>query len=124
MGPHFAEIDSRLGPFTLSMFEVGSYDPAWPDVHLGPEQALEAHRASKGKYMLPVHWSTFVMGNHGWTEPGERLLAAATPADRLLLPKPGQRLQLEPIDAELPKERWWPSAPWRTSEQAPIQSSQ
>jgi L-ascorbate metabolism protein UlaG (beta-lactamase superfamily) len=124
MGPHFTEIGKRLGPFDLSMFEVGSYDPAWPDVHLGPEQALEAHRASNGKYMLPVHWSTFVMGNHSWTEPGERLLAAANPKDKLLLPKPGQRISLNPLDAELPQTRWWPDTPWRTAEEAPIVSHQ
>ena len=124
MGPHFSEIGKRLGPFDLSMFEVGSYDPAWPDVHLGPEQALEAHRASNGNYMLPVHWSTFVMGNHGWTEPGERLLASSTPKDQLLLPKPGQRISLAPKDIDLPKKSWWPTQPWRTAEQVPIQSNQ
>ncbi len=124
MGPHFTEIGQRLGPFDLSMFEVGSYDPAWPDVHLGPEQALEAHRASNGRYMLPVHWSTFVMGNHGWTEPGERLLAAANPEDKLLLPTPGQRISLNPLEAELPQTRWWPDTPWRTAEEAPIVSHQ
>ena len=124
MGPHFAEIGQRLGPFDLSMFEVGSYDPAWPDVHLGPEQALEAHRVSNGKYMLPVHWSTFVMGNHSWTEPGERLLAAANPEDHLILPTPGQRISLNPSDAELPQTRWWPDTPWRTAEEAPIVSHQ
>ena len=123
MGPHFEEIGKRLGPFTLSMFEVGSYDPAWPDVHLGPEQALDAHRASNGVYMLPVHWSAFVMGNHGWTEPAERLLVAATPEDNLLLPKPGERVSLMSQNDKLPQERWWPQESWRTAEQAPIKSN-
>lgn len=118
-GPHFAEIGQRLGPFDLTMLEVGSYDPAWPDVHLGPEQALKAHRDVKGRHLLPVHWATFVMGNHGWTEPGERLLAARTDADSLLLPRPGQRV-IASGDAELPRERWWPTTPWRSAAQAPI----
>jgi L-ascorbate metabolism protein UlaG (beta-lactamase superfamily) len=121
MGPHFAAIGDRLGPFDLTLAEAGSYDPAWPDVHLGPEQALLAHRALRGRHLLPVHWATFVMGNHGWVEPGERLLAAARPEDGLLLPAPGQRLDLT-ID-DLTPRRWWPDAPWRTAAQAPIHSS-
>ena len=123
MGPHFAEIGSRLGPFTLTLPEVGSYDPAWPDVHLGPEQALAAHRALGGQLLLPVHWAAFVMGNHGWTEPGERLLAAATPADGLLLPPPGRRLDLTAAPETWPKTPWWPEAPFRTAAESPIVST-
>lgn len=124
MGPHFKEIGNKLGPFDLSMFEVGSYDPAWPDVHLGPEQAIQAHRDSNGTYMLPVHWSAFVMGNHGWTEPAERLLVKAKPEDKLLLPKPGERISLSPMAETVPQAPWWPKTPWRTAEEAPIQSNQ
>ena len=122
MGPHFAEIGKRLGPFDLTLPEVGSYDPAWPDVHLGPEQALDAHRAVGSRYLLPVHWGAFVMGNHSWTEPGERLLAAAQPADGLLLPHPGQRVDLTRAEA-LPRDRWWPDTPFRTAAAVPIVSS-
>lgn len=123
MGPHFAEIASRLGPFTLTMPEVGSYDPAWPDVHLGPEQALDAHRALGGELLLPVHWGAFVMGNHSWTEPGERLLAAATPTDGLLLPPPGRHLDLTADPDAWPKARWWPDTPFRTAAESPIVST-
>lgn len=126
-GPHFAEIGRRLGPFELTMQEIGSYSPSWPDVHLGPEQALMAHRDVGGQVLLPVHWATFVMSNHGWTEPGERILAAAEPGDGLLLPRPGQRLVLagEPVAAAepLPTTRWWPDAPWRTAAAFPIRSN-
>ena len=123
MGPHFAEIKERLGPFDLTMPEVGSYDPAWPDVHLGPEQALAAHRILESRYLLPVHWGAFVMGNHSWTEPGERLLMAATPADGLLLPAPGERIDFTVDDAALPGTPWWPETPFRTAEQTPIIST-
>lgn len=121
-GPHFAEIGRRLGPFDLTLIEVGSYDSAWPDVHLGPEQALQAYRDVRGRHLLPVHWATFVMGNHGWTEPGERLLAAISPSDSLILPRPGQRVIASP-ETDLPRERWWPETPWRTATQAPIVST-
>ena len=121
-GPHFAEIGKRLGPFDVTFPEAGSYDAAWPDVHLGPEQALQAHRDVGGRHLLPVHWSAFVMGNHSWTEPGERLLAAATPKDGLVLPRPGQRLVFDDV-ADLPRARWWPVSPWRSAKDAPIVST-
>ena len=62
------------------------------------------------------------MGNHGWTEPGERLLAAATSSDGLVLPRPGRRLVFND-DADLPHAGWWPATPWRTAHQAQIVST-
>ena len=50
------EIGDRLGPFDLTMFEVGAYNRAWPDWHIGPEQAVDAHRIVRGEVFLPVHW--------------------------------------------------------------------
>ncbi|AHG88362.1 hypothetical protein J421_0825 [Gemmatirosa kalamazoonensis] len=76
----FAEIGARLGPFDLTMIEVGAYDALWPDVHLGPEQAVRAHVLSGGGVMLPLHWGLFDLALHGWTEPAERTLAAAAAA--------------------------------------------
>jgi L-ascorbate metabolism protein UlaG (beta-lactamase superfamily) len=40
----FAEVGERFGPFDLTMIEIGAYDAMWADVHLGPEQAVRAHR--------------------------------------------------------------------------------
>jgi L-ascorbate metabolism protein UlaG (beta-lactamase superfamily) len=71
------EIGRRLGPFDLTMIEAGAYDALWADVHLGPEQAVLAHRLVRGDVMLPVHWGLFDLALHGWTEPMERVLAAA-----------------------------------------------
>jgi L-ascorbate metabolism protein UlaG (beta-lactamase superfamily) len=56
--PGLRTIGDRLGPFDLTMIEVGQYDQAWPDWHLGPEQAIEAHRRVRGSVMLPVHWGS------------------------------------------------------------------
>ena len=38
----YAAIGKRLGPFDLVMLEVGAFHPSWGDIHLGPENALEA----------------------------------------------------------------------------------
>ncbi len=111
-------IGERLGPFDLTMIEVGQYDRAWPDWHLGPEQAVEAHRRVRGAVMLPVHWGLFALASHAWTEPIERTVAAARLAGAVVItPRPGQ--SVEPTE-EKPQERWWPDVPWRTAAEDPI----
>lgn len=111
----------RLGPFDLTMMEIGAYDSAWADVHMGPEQALRAHEAVGGELMLPIHWATFNLALHPWTEPGERVLAEAEQAGaRVVLPRVGER-----FESNQPPfgDRWWPELEWRTAAEAPIISS-
>jgi L-ascorbate metabolism protein UlaG (beta-lactamase superfamily) len=116
------EIGERLGPFDLTMIESGAYDPSWADVHLGPEQAVRAHELVRGKVMLPVHWGLFDLALHGWTEPIERVLAAAEEHGvTVLSPQPGE--MLEPATPPPTRARWWPEVPWVRGSEAPVQSS-
>jgi L-ascorbate metabolism protein UlaG (beta-lactamase superfamily) len=121
MFPDFSEIGERLGPFDASLIEVGAYDALWADVHLGPEQAIEAHRLVRGGVLIPVHWGTFDLALHPWTEPVERLLvAAARSGARVASARPGETvLPASPP----PVARWWPQVPWRTAETAPVVST-
>jgi hypothetical protein len=45
----FKEIGAGYGPFDLTMVETGAYDPQWPDVHMQPEESLQAHIDLRGK---------------------------------------------------------------------------
>lgn len=120
MFPGFSDIGKRLGPFDLTMIEAGAYDAMWPDVHIGPEQAVEAHRMVRGHLMMPVHWGTFDLAMHNWTEPVERLLAASDQGVNIVVPKPGE--SFDPAD---PPElaRWWPELPWKTAKEMPVVST-
>ena len=119
--PGLAEIGTRLGPFDLALVEAGAYNPAWPDWHLGPEQAVAAHRMVRGRVLLPIHWGLFDLAAHGWTEPVERVLAAAGPQGvAVALPRPGEGF--EPGGA-LPSRRWWPELPWKTAAEAPVRAT-
>ena len=123
MFPGFREIGERYGPFDLVAMEAGAYNAAWPDVHIGPEQALQAFEDLKGKVLLPIHWATFNLSIHNWTEPGERILAGAQLRKlALALPKPGESLEPRHLTTAL-SQKWWPEVPWLTAEQAPIVSS-
>ena len=74
---HFKEIGARFGPFDLTLLPIGAYGEAWPDIHIGPEEAVVAHQALRGELLLPVHWATFDLAVHPWAEPIDRLLRAA-----------------------------------------------
>lgn len=119
--PGMKAIGETLGPFDLTMIEIGAYNRAWPDWHIGPEQAVEAHRWLRGKVLLPVHWGLFNLAMHGWTEPIERALVAAEAANATVLtPRPGQAVEPE---APPTRERWWPDVPWQTAADHPIVST-
>ncbi|MBL4683885.1 MAG: MBL fold metallo-hydrolase [Nannocystaceae bacterium] len=122
MFPGLQEIGDRLGPFDLTMLEAGAYDQAWPDWHLGPEQAVAAHQLLRGKVYMPVHWGLFNLALHGWTEPLERTAVAAAAAKiEVYVPRPGESFEPERVPEF---ERWWPQLPWRTASQYPIAASQ
>ncbi len=106
--PEYALIRDRLGPFDLVMLEVGAFHPAWGDIHLGPENALEALALLGGKSFLPVHWGTFNLAIHAWDEPAETLLRLAPARGaHLVMPRLGQ--PVEPSRAESVSP-WWRAA--------------
>jgi L-ascorbate metabolism protein UlaG (beta-lactamase superfamily) len=118
MFPEIAEIGRRLGPFDLTMIEVGAYAQSWVDWHMGPEQAVEAHTILGGEVFLPIHWGLFNLAYHGWTEPMERVLEASEALGvRVWAPQPGE--SWEPGQS-LQVERWWPSRPWNSAEDYPV----
>ncbi|MDT7856117.1 MBL fold metallo-hydrolase [Rubrivirga sp. S365] len=116
----FAEVGRRLGPFDATLVEVGAYNALWADIHMGPEQAVRAVQDARGGLMLPVHWGTFDLALHGWTEPVERALVAAGAAGvPTAVPRPGE--SVFPF-APPPPERWWPDLDWQTAAEAPVVS--
>lgn len=119
--PGFKEIGDRYGPFDATLMENGAYNQMWADVHLGPEQAIKAHKLVRGGLLIPVHWSMFDLGLHGFTEPMERILIAAEKEGvHVATLMPGE--SIEPKSPP-PAKRWWPSVPFDTVEEAPIVSS-
>ena len=115
-----ADIGRRFGPFDLALIEAGQYDAAWPDWHLGPEQAVLSAQRVQAKALIPVHWGLFRLAPHGWTEPVERVLAAARCTDLpVITPRPDQPIEptaLRPGDSS----RWWPAANWSPASRTPI----
>jgi L-ascorbate metabolism protein UlaG (beta-lactamase superfamily) len=109
--PQFELIRERCGPFDLVMLEVGAYHPSWGQIHLGPDNALIAHRMLGGGALLPVHWGTFDLGLHAWDHPIETLAAGAAAAGvQLITPRLGRAFEPSRVEAVDP---WWRGLPAR-----------
>jgi L-ascorbate metabolism protein UlaG (beta-lactamase superfamily) len=104
----FKAIGDRFGPFDLTMIETGAYDEQWPDVHMQPEQTMQAHVDLRGHVLLPIHNGTFDLAFHAWHEPLDRIAALAdAQGQRLATPVIGQAIHLAGAHAG---ERWWQAA--------------
>jgi L-ascorbate metabolism protein UlaG (beta-lactamase superfamily) len=94
--PGFREIGDTFGPFDLTMLEIGAYGKYWPDIHMGPDHASDAHLALRGKLMMPIHWGTFNLAPHAWYEPIERLVEYAKEKNiQLFAPEPGEAVEVK-----------------------------
>jgi L-ascorbate metabolism protein UlaG (beta-lactamase superfamily) len=101
----FKAIGERFGPFDLTLIETGAYNEDWPDVHMQPEQSLQAHLDLKGRWLLPVHNGTFDLALHPWQEPFERISAlAAAHGVPLTAPRMGERIAIQAPPAS---SAWW-----------------
>ncbi|WP_059016903.1 MBL fold metallo-hydrolase [Mycobacterium sp. M26] len=102
----FADIGAAHGPFDLTLMPIGAYNKSWPDIHMNPEEAVQAHRdVTDAGLLVPVHWCTFRLAPHPWAEPVERLLTAADAAGvEVAIPRPGGRV----VSTTSPAiDRWW-----------------
>lgn len=102
--PGFREIGDLYGPFDLTMLEIGAYGEGWPDIHMGPDKASNAHIELRGKLMMPIHWGTFNLALHPWKEPIQLLEKMGKEKDiALFIPRPG-----EPTEVKGPvNSGWW-----------------
>jgi len=105
-GPHFQTIGAQHGPFDLALMECGQYDRQWAQIHMLPEQTVQATLDVRARVLLPVHWAAFTEAHHAWNDPIRRATAEAA---RLLLPITTPQLG-QPVTlgaGPLPQTVWW-----------------
>jgi L-ascorbate metabolism protein UlaG (beta-lactamase superfamily) len=105
----FAEIGRRHGPFDVAFMDIGAANPSWADVHFGPRNAVAAFEALHAKRLFPIHWATFHLAPHPWSEPAETLtFESATRGFDLVTPTLGTPFEPETAAATA---RWWRESP-------------
>jgi L-ascorbate metabolism protein UlaG (beta-lactamase superfamily) len=73
----FASIGETYGPFDISFLENGAYNDDWSEIHMKPEQTVQAHIDLQSKKLFPIHWGKFDLSTHAWDEPISRLVKAS-----------------------------------------------
>ena len=75
--PGFAEIGKRFD-IEIALLPIGAYDaPSRREVHMNPEEAVQAFLELGAEKLVPMHYGTFRLGYEPLSEPPERLLSSA-----------------------------------------------
>ncbi len=102
---HFKDIGDKYGPFDIAFMESGQYNVLWKEVHMLPEEAVQAYFDLRAKRFFPVHWAMFKLALHTWYDPIAQLQKAAIDKGvNLVSPKLGQTVI---VNDEYKNEVWW-----------------
>lgn len=102
---HFKTIGEKFGPFDMALLECGQYNKAWPNIHMMPEETVQASIDLGAKVLFPIHWAKFALAMHDWDEPIKRVLKKAQALQvNITSPKIGEPVVL---GSKLPDEQWW-----------------
>ena len=79
-GPHFSEIQQRMGSPRLALLPIGAYAPRWfmSPVHMCPHDAVRAHKDLQATRSLAIHFNTFQLTDEAMADPVHELSAALT----------------------------------------------
>jgi L-ascorbate metabolism protein UlaG (beta-lactamase superfamily) len=76
--PHFGEIGGRCPAIDVALLPIGAYEPRWfmAPVHMNPDEAVRAHRDTRARVGIGMHFGTFQLTDEGIDEPLRALEAA------------------------------------------------
>jgi L-ascorbate metabolism protein UlaG (beta-lactamase superfamily) len=76
----FREIGKRFD-VDIALLPIGAYDPpSGREVHMNPEEAVQAFKELRAEKLVPMHYGSFRLGYEPLDEPPARLLACAREA--------------------------------------------
>jgi L-ascorbate metabolism protein UlaG (beta-lactamase superfamily) len=103
-GEHFKEIGQLMGPFDFAFVECGQYSEFWPQIHMFPEESVQAVIDAGTRKVMPVHWAGFALSQHSWTNPADRFVSEAEKRElNYVLPGLGEPITLH-FNERL---KWW-----------------
>lgn len=104
--PEYKVSGDKYGPFDLAILENGQYNEAWKAIHAMPEETAVIGEDLKAKRVMPIHNSKFKLAHHEWTDPMDRLIAAAQGKNYIVVtPMIGEGLNIDSSD--ITTHMWW-----------------
>ena len=98
------DLGRDYGPFDLAFIENGAYNLDWAQIHLLPEEAVQAAIDLNARVLFPIHWGKFDLALHPWNEPIIRITEEARKRNvNVATPLIGEQFNLE----NYPQRRWW-----------------
>jgi len=89
----FAEIGRTERPIVALLPIAAYHPPSYRRMHLNPEDALKAWRELGARYLVPIHWGTFILSYEPPDEPRawlERLVREQGLEERVVILEHGQ----------------------------------
>lgn len=103
---HFKEVGDKLGPFDWGFMECGQYNYRWHQIHMYPEEAVQAAIDAKVNYAIPVHWGAFSLALHHWKDPIDRFVKeSALKEQNIITPELGEIIGMHSFNSN----PWWNS---------------
>lgn len=95
-GEHFRWIREQFGAPRLALLPIGAYEPRWfmSPVHMGPEEAVEAHRILGAATSVAIHHGTFQLADEALEDP-KRMLATHAMGESFLILENGRFAEIE-----------------------------
>ncbi len=122
-GPHFQEIGRRFPPIRAALLPIAPFRPQqsnspqmgyYPRVHMGPEEAVQAHMDLGTKVSVAAHFQVFQLGFDGFDDAVSELLATLEkqnlPPETFITPTPGRVIELDSRSAEARCPAGWETA--------------
>lgn len=102
---HFKTIGEMYGPFDIAFLESGQYNTSWRNIHMMPEETVQASVDLRAKVLMPVHWAKFSLALHSWNEPIKRVMKKAAELQvTVIVPQIGEKVLLgDPFEIK----EWW-----------------
>ncbi len=100
----FAVIGEKYGPFDIAFLESGAYNSEWSQIHMFPEQSVQAGIDLNAKILFPIHWGKFDLSYHNWKEPIQRFTQySIQKQQKIITPLVGETFNL----TETYQTKWW-----------------
>jgi L-ascorbate metabolism protein UlaG (beta-lactamase superfamily) len=105
---HFKEIGEISGGVDLAIMECGQYNKHWLNIHMFPEETVQAALDLKAKMIIPAHLGKFSLSTHPWNEPLKKIHALCKNTQlKLVTPIIGEQVSLDNHNNNGESTQWW-----------------